>query len=316
MSRSYRTNLFMLIMMIHQIILSFFWYYIVFYLNLGFVGQMIATQVLIFIIPAFIMAVIMKEPLKEIFSIHPLGWRNFLLIFLISIFIQPIMSLLSVLSSMLFPNVVSDIMMDTIVIPLPGMILAMAVMPAIGEELFFRGLIFSGYKNIEIKKACLMTGFFFGLMHLDGQQFFYAFAMGVIFCYFVYKTHSIFASMLSHFTINASQLLLSRITEYAADANSIDYSAVPTREDYILAISAVGVLIVFTLPILILCFWFFHKINKPEPVNELEILSVDIFDYSPITKYEEKLWNLPAFFVLVLYFLIVFLIPIVLSSLY
>lgn len=50
-----------------------------------------------------------------------------------------------------------------------------------------------------------------GMAHLNFQQFTYAAIMGIIFCYFVYKTGSVFSSMLSHFVINGIQTILSAL---------------------------------------------------------------------------------------------------------
>lgn len=313
MNRANRTCVFVLIMMIHQVVLSFFWYSIVMRLSLDFVGQMIATQLLVFILPIIIFMFFIKEPIKEVFSLNPLGFKNFLLVVVISIFIQPTMSFLSVISTFLFPNEVSAILSDINTTPLWQLVIAMAVMPCICEELFFRGLTFSGFKNVGIKKACVMTGLLFGLMHLDGQQFLYAFAMGIVFCYMVYKTKSIFASMLSHFIINASQISMSWISYRFYEMNQLQVPiGDPTFQDMIITIIAVVVLMVISLPILILAFWGLHKINKPAPNpitdTEIPIMTEDIFNYAPI--HEEKVLNLPFFLILALYSIIVILIPI------
>lgn len=72
-------------------------------------------------------------------------------------------------------------------------------------------MVLAGYENINIRKAALMTGTFFGILHLDGNQLLYAFVLGIIFAYLVRITGSIYSSMICHFTINGTQVLLSEL---------------------------------------------------------------------------------------------------------
>ena len=76
----------------------------------------------------------------------------------------------------------------------------------------FRGLIFSRYKKIGLDKAVLATGLIFAIAHFSPQQFLYAFFIGALFCVFVHKTQSILASVIPHFIINTSQVILANLT--------------------------------------------------------------------------------------------------------
>lgn len=305
MTRTYRTNLFVLCMMLNQILLSFLWPYIVSAFSLDFIGQMIFTQLFTFILPITIFFIITKEPIKPTLSIHPLSLKNVFLIILLSLFIQPFMSFLSSITAVFFPNEVGQLFLE-----LGGdvniflLLIAMAVSPAICEELFFRGVTFDGYKNIGIIKACIFTGLMFGIMHLDGQQFLYAFIMGILFCYLVHKTKSIFASMLAHFTINASQTLLAMNS--LSQLSQIDINVLQSEinfADSLMQVFFMYIYFIITLPPLIITAWIFIKVNK-NPQNTLEQLPIkDVF----IEK--ENILNVPFLIILLIYSIIVFLFP-------
>lgn len=49
----------------------------------------------------------------------------------------------------------------------------------------------------------------FGCMHMNLNQFIYAFALGVYLAFLVEATGSVFSSMLAHFTLNATSTVMS-----------------------------------------------------------------------------------------------------------
>lgn len=84
-----------------------------------------------------------------------------------------------------------------------------AVMPACVEEFLFRGVMFQTYKRSRMLPAIFLTGFLFGCMHMNLNQFVYAFALGVYLAFLVEATGSIFSSMIAHFTLNATSVVMS-----------------------------------------------------------------------------------------------------------
>lgn len=88
-------------------------------------------------------------------------------------------------------------------------IFIMAVLPAIAEELLFRGIILKGLlKKFKPLVAILISAFLFMLMHGSLQQTVYQFILGIIFGYIAYASGSIIYSMLTHFFNNALVLIL------------------------------------------------------------------------------------------------------------
>lgn len=84
-------------------------------------------------------------------------------------------------------------------------LLVMAIMPAIGEELIFRGLLTRWIgkitKNIHVN--ILITSFIFSAFHIQFFGFIPRFLLGMILGYTYYFTQSIWPSILLHFINNA-----------------------------------------------------------------------------------------------------------------
>ncbi|MCM1039681.1 MAG: ABC transporter permease [Ruminococcus sp.] len=87
--------------------------------------------------------------------------------------------------------------------------LVIAVTPAICEEMLFRGMIFHSMKaRYRITTSIVTVAVLFGLYHMSLVKFIPTGFLGLMFCYVVYKTGSIFPAMLMHFINNAVSVLL------------------------------------------------------------------------------------------------------------
>ena len=89
-------------------------------------------------------------------------------------------------------------------------------MPAVLEEIIFRGIFFFGYRKTNpITKAIFINSLAFAALHLNFQQFFYAFVMGWIFCLIDFSLDSIIPSMILHFIFNATQVSKAYLSAHA-----------------------------------------------------------------------------------------------------
>jgi len=79
-----------------------------------------------------------------------------------------------------------------------------ALLPAIGEELLFRGVLIrlfnEWFKNIHI--TILVTAFLFSFIHFQFYGFFPRMLLGIIFGYLMYWSGSILLPMIAHFINN------------------------------------------------------------------------------------------------------------------
>lgn len=89
------------------------------------------------------------------------------------------------------------------------LLLMMALLPAICEELAFRGFILSGLRRMKNQwLAILVSSLLFGIAHQMLQQSIAAFAVGMLIGYLSIKTNSIFPCMAYHLVHNSLPLLV------------------------------------------------------------------------------------------------------------
>lgn len=86
---------------------------------------------------------------------------------------------------------------------------AFALMPAICEELFFRGFLLTSF-NVDKhpKRAILLTAVLFGVFHMNLLQFITGLLIGSVFAFVTYKSKSIYPAMILHFMNNAFAVML------------------------------------------------------------------------------------------------------------
>jgi len=166
--------------------------------------------------------------IKDSFYVMPLGIVNIILIIIITLILMPAVFLLSLLSSLLFPNEVSQTVASYFTVPLWAVIITTSVIPAFFEETIFRGMIFDKNLNLPFWKKLLLSSFFFALIHLNPQQFLYTFVLGGFFVCIMYITRSIIAPMLSHFIVNSynTWLVYVSLGETASGDSSVSQTVI------------------------------------------------------------------------------------------
>jgi membrane protease YdiL (CAAX protease family) len=89
-------------------------------------------------------------------------------------------------------------------------VLAIAIIPAIGEELIFRGILIKNFFNLTNNRhvAVLISGILFSLMHFQPYNFLAFILIGMAFGYIYWKYKDIKITMLLHFLFNLTSLLM------------------------------------------------------------------------------------------------------------
>lgn len=137
-----------------------------------------------------------------------------------------------------FPSV-SDLILGLVVI---------AVIPGIGEEFVFRGLIqnefYRSSKNIHL--AIWLSAFLFSAIHMQFFGFVPRMLLGALFGYLYYWSGNLLVPMLAHFFHNGFSLLM--IYLYQQGISSIDpesTEAAPLHVAVVCAVAVVGLLFYF-----------------------------------------------------------------------
>lgn len=81
-------------------------------------------------------------------------------------------------------------------------LLLISVVPAVAEELLFRGYLYRKLIRFGQLPYILLSAFFFGSFHGNLDQFLYAFLLGCWLGYLVCRTGSVFYGMMIHLLIN------------------------------------------------------------------------------------------------------------------
>lgn len=175
-----------------------------FQLKLGFQG-LVVNQFIIFSC-CFGLSIYLKTELKQTFHFHFPKILNFLggIILIIGM----------IIINLAFSNywlVGNDLIetaesMTKILTP-PNAFMGyfvVAFLPAIAEEMFFRGFVLSSLlKRVKPWMAILGSALLFGLFHLNFVQMIPATLTGIVLAYITYKSKSIYPAMLMHFANNA-----------------------------------------------------------------------------------------------------------------
>ena len=154
-----------------------------------------------------------KTPIKAVFKNQKCAPRYFL----IALLLQVGLLFLSQLNA-LFLSFLENFGYEDAGIRLPsmdgfgfiGVLIVVAVLPAILEETIFRGILLGGLKNFGKVGSILLCGALFALYHQNPAQTLYQFCCGVAFALIAVRSGSVLPTVLSHFFNNAFILVLTK----------------------------------------------------------------------------------------------------------
>ena len=96
-------------------------------------------------------------------------------------------------------------------LPLPALVFVLAVLPAIGEELVFRGVLGRGLvARTGVVRGVFMTSLLFSVAHLHPAPQLSVFPLGVLLHVIYLATRSILAPILLHFLVNGWAAVLAK----------------------------------------------------------------------------------------------------------
>lgn len=208
----YRSNLFFCIMLVISILGSFICARIFPILGIRDIRiVLLLNHTLFFLLPAIIYVIVTKQSFKDVFKLNKMKGKDLVLVILLGFVCVPLMNSFGIISSIFFENTIQGFMSDILGTPYIILLLLIAVMPAITEEVTLRGVVLSGYDGKSNFKAAVMGGVLFGIFHLNAHQFLYTMILGFILAYTVRVTGSIYSSMIMHFILNGTSITLQKI---------------------------------------------------------------------------------------------------------
>jgi membrane protease YdiL (CAAX protease family) len=266
-----------------------------------------SSSIVLILFPAIIYILVTKGKFKGVLRLNKLSIKQILITITIAIICIPLSMCLSIIAVMFFKNNVGAFMTDiSTETPLIVMLLLVAVMPAIIEEISLRGVVLWGYNGQSKVKAALFTGVFFGILHLDGHQFLGAAVLGFIMAYVVRVTNSIFSSMIIHFTVNASSVII--LSRSLSGTNSEEVLSQAGNFDITQISMDIKMIVIAIFAVIAICLFglIFKLIQSMEKDNLYR--TPKIIDEAQVASLEkEGLINIPLILIIIIYILIMVL---------
>lgn len=182
----------------------------------NFVSGLLITEFIIILVPPLLLLAIRKYDIPQVLRLKRVGLLNLFIIFSMMLFSLWIVTILNLFNLWLIRAIFGRIVVAALPInetPLIVNILLIGGSAGICEEVLFRGVIQRSFERLGAFWAILITGFLFGLFHMDFQKLLGTFLLGVLIGFIVYRTNSLFAGMFAHFTNNALAVLISTLAE-------------------------------------------------------------------------------------------------------
>lgn len=166
--------------------------------------------------------------------------------------IMPLVMAANVFSQLFTQNEVMSISGSVLNMPIVPMVLIMGIIGPFCEEFVFRGIINSCLVKSSERHILsgVVSGLFFGLMHMNFNQFCYAFVLGVIFALINDVLESTWPSFICHAVVNTQNVLMlyamNAFMEMTSGTGLFEsYDAIMNEQSAAAAYSKIMLIIVF-----------------------------------------------------------------------
>lgn len=178
-----------------------------------FYSGVIITEFVLLMLPALLMLLAYRYDIKKVLRLNRVRPLNLFIVVCLMISAIPLVGAFNMLNIWLVKLFFGKVVMNQppVAADPEGLLLSVLVIGAsagICEEILFRGIIQRGLERLGTVKSILIAAFLFGLMHVDMQKLFGTFLLGALIGFIVYRTNSLFAGMIAHFTNNTLGVLL------------------------------------------------------------------------------------------------------------
>lgn len=207
----------------------------------GFAVVTIITLVAFVATPALLMTLVLTSNPRKTLSLYWPRWQMLPFAALLALVMHPVAMWLLIGIRELYPmgsdaeKQIAAALAPIKDAPLYAIVLLMALVPAVCEELAFRGFILSGLRHTGHRwMAIVGSAVFFGVTHSLLQQSLAAAIMGCIIGYIVLRSGSILPGILFHFCHNALAMTIPAFLEQVGTDNAIAKALVEQSESGLL----------------------------------------------------------------------------------
>ncbi len=205
----------------------------------GIAKLVLLPQIAMILAPALLMATMLTTSLRTSLRVRMPHWTTLPLAVLLGVTLHPMYVMLAEWISCTYP--VSEQVTAAMkpftdqmsAAPWMSVLFLMALVPAICEELAFRGFIFGGLVRQKGRlRAVVITALMFGISHGVLQQSIAATIMGLLLGWVALRTGSVLPCILIHFTNNALSVSLERIESSGWEGASLFLTATEAGAAY------------------------------------------------------------------------------------
>ena len=186
------------------------------YIYLSFLTPQIAFFLLVLFVFRYA-----KQPKSDIVQLRKCPWKYYLIAIVLQIGLLSLSELnslfLRALEKIGYEN--SEILLLSLDgFGFVGVLIAVALLPAVMEETIFRGVLLGGLRSFKTGWAVVICGALFSLYHQNPAQTVYQFCCGACFALVVWRAGSILPTVIAHFLNNAFILILTKacVTAFSA----------------------------------------------------------------------------------------------------
>ncbi|MEM1071099.1 MAG: ABC transporter permease subunit/CPBP intramembrane protease, partial [Planctomycetota bacterium] len=242
----------------------------------GISKMILMPQIGMILAPALLMATMLTTSLRSSLRIRMPHWTTLPLAVLLGVTLHPMYVMLAEWISFTYPiseqaQAAMKPFTDQISsAPWLTVLFLMALVPAICEELAFRGFIFGGLVRERGRlRAVVITALLFGVSHGVLQQSIAATIMGLLLGWIALRTGSVLPGILIHFTNNALSVSMERIAESQWDGAIMFLRATDAGPAY------QPMWIVTSVGIALTCMLYFATLRPRIDESEEDYLDID-----------------------------------------
>lgn len=270
-----------------------------------FTGLLI-TEVIIILIPNLLFLKGKGYSLKKVLRLNRISLEQGIYSIFIMIFAYPVAVAINAVMLLLLSRFTTALPAG---IPLPNdlkefavSLIIMALAPGICEEVMFRGTMLDSYEKLGHKKSILITAFLFGIFHFNIYNFIGPTFLGIILGIIVYKTNSIYSSMIGHTVNNSIALTIGYfVTKFSGQIDEMANQPIPINEGSQILVSAI-ILLAIGIGSLFMMIFLIKRIPKYIPVPiDIAPAEVEVDNNMMVNKSKWFIDFLPIFIVVIIF---------------
>ncbi len=250
----------------------------------GISKLILMPQIGMILAPALLMATMLTTSLRKSLRIRMPHWTSLPLAVLLGVTLHPMYVMLAEWISYTYPvseqaaAAMKPFAEQISAAPWLSVVFLMACVPAICEELAFRGFIFGGLVRQRGRlRAVVISALMFGISHGVLQQSIAATIMGLLLGWIALRTGSVLPGILIHFTNNTLSVSLERIAVSQWEGSALFLTTSETGPAY------QPMWIVVSIGIAITCLLYFGTLRPRVDEDEADLVQMDRNIVDPTT---------------------------------